>query len=135
MYRIAQPARTTNSFIDLPIVEQHPGLLARQTLFVEQGPVVSFHASTFDFVFPLDLKSPMGWGLENVWSLRASERKMAMGIIDAVPVDHSMRRPVAHYSWEQADRGRSKLLESTAHRPTEECFKVIDIVQLDELEL
>ena len=133
-YRIAQPARTLNSYIDLPIVEQHPGLLARQTLFVEQGPVVSFHRSAFDLVFPFDLASPMGWGLENVWSLKASERGLKMGIIDNVPVDHSIRRPVANYAWEEADLGRSALLASTAHRPTEECFKVVDIVRLEDLD-
>jgi hypothetical protein len=133
-YRISQPARTPNSHIDLPIVEQHPGLVARQTLFVEQGPVLVLHRSAFDLVFPFDLTSPMGWGLENVWSLRASERGLKMGIIDSVPVDHSMRRPVANYSWDEADRGRSALFASTAHRPTEECFKVVDIVRLEELQ-
>jgi hypothetical protein len=133
-YRIAQPARTPNSHIDLPIVEQHPGLLARQTLFVEQGPVVSFHRSVFDLVFPFDLTSPMGWGLENVWSLRASERGLKMGIIDAVPVDHSMRMPVANYSWREADRGRAALFATTDYRSNEECFKVVDIVGPDELQ-
>jgi hypothetical protein len=133
-YRIAQPARTIGSYIDLPIVEQHPGLVARQTLFVEQGPVISVHRSAFDLVFPFDLISPMGWGLENVWSLRASERGLKMGIIDNVPVDHSMRRPVANYSWHEADHGRSALLASTPSRPTEECFKVVDIVHPEDLQ-
>jgi len=133
-YRIAQPARTLSSYIDLPIVEQHPGLLARQTLFVEQGPVVSIHRSAFEVVFPFDLRSPMGWGLENVWSLRASERGLKMGIIDNVPVDHSIRRPLANYSWDEANRGRSALFASTAYRPNEECFKVVDIVRLEDLE-
>jgi hypothetical protein len=133
-YRIAQPARTIGSYIDLPIVEQHPGLVARQTLFVEQGPVISIHRSAFDLVFPFNLISPMGWGLENVWSLRASERGLKMGIIDNVPVDHSMRRPVANYSWHEADHGRSALLASTPSRPTEECFTVVDIVHPDDLQ-
>jgi hypothetical protein len=73
----------------------------------------------------------MGWGIENIWSLRATERGLKMGIIDVVPVDHSMRKPVAHYSWDEADRGRQELLASTSHRPTEECFKVVDVVQLE----
>ena len=132
--RIAQPARTMNSFIDLPIVEQHPGLVARQTLFVEQGPVISVHRTAFDVVFPFDLTSPMGWGLENVWSLRASEAALKMGIIDNVPVDHSMRRPVANYSWHEADQGRSALFASTPSRPNEECFKVVDIVRVEDLD-
>jgi hypothetical protein len=132
-FRIAQPARTMSSYIDLPIVEQHPGLVARQTLFVEQGPVVSIHRTAFDVVFPFDPRSPMGWGLENVWSLKASERGLKMGIIDNVPVDHSLRRPLANYSWDEANRGRSALFAGAAFRPNDECFKVVDIVRREDL--
>ena len=71
-FAIGQPARTSNSFIDHPIVEQQRGALARETLFVEIGPVLSVHRCAFDIVFPFDLSSPMGWGYENVWSHRAS---------------------------------------------------------------
>src|SRR5262249_32005420 len=63
-FSIAQPARTSNSYIDHPIVEQQRGVLARRTLFVEIGPVVSFHKSAYELVFPFDLTSPMGWGYE-----------------------------------------------------------------------
>jgi len=135
-FAIAQPARTANSHIDLPIVEQHPGVLARQTLWVEQGPVVSFHRSAFEFVFPFDLTSPMGWGLENVWSLEASRRGLAMGIVDNVPVDHSLREPVANYAREEAERGRRALLTQREHRPTQECYVVERLIPLNaELEL
>jgi len=96
--------------------------------------VISVHRTAFDVVFPFDLTSPMGWGLENVWSLRASEAALKMGIIDNVPVDHSMRRPVANYSWHEADQGRSALFASTPSRPNEECFKVVDIVRVEDLD-
>src|SRR6185503_13591800 len=66
-FSIAQPARTSDSYIDHPIVEQQRGVLARQTLFEEIGPVVSFHKRIYDLVFPFDLTSSMGWGYENVW--------------------------------------------------------------------
>ncbi|MCD4750229.1 MAG: hypothetical protein K8R59_12735, partial [Thermoanaerobaculales bacterium] len=128
---IAQPARTSTSYIDIPLVEQYPGLLARETLFVEQGPVISFdRRAIFDQVFPFDLTSHMGWGLENVWSLAVSERELAMGIIDNVPVDHSIRKPVANYDWNEADAGRTELLSKVRHRPSEECYKVVKIVPL-----
>jgi ubiquinone/menaquinone biosynthesis C-methylase UbiE len=123
---IAQPARTLNSYIDHPIVEQHLGVHARQTLFVEIGPVVSFHTSVFDFVFPFDLISPMGWGYENVWAHEIIQRGLKMGIIDAVCVDHSLRKPVANYNWEDADRQRSAYLKKHDHLSLDECFKVIN---------
>lgn len=127
-FRIAQPARTANSYIDLPIVEEHPGLLARRTLFVEQGPVISFHRSVLPRILPFDMRSPMGWGYENVWSTLIEELGLRMGIIDATPVDHSIRRPVANYSWDEADRGRSALLAEVAHRPTPQCFSVLEAI-------
>ena len=41
-FDLAQPARTLNSHVDHPIVIQQRGVVARRTLFVEIGPVVSF---------------------------------------------------------------------------------------------
>ena len=125
-FAIAQPARTAGSWIDLPIVERHPGLAARRTLFVEQGPVISFARPALDFVLPFDLTSPMGWGFENLWSLEVERRGLAMGILDRLPVDHSLRKPVANYSWHEADAGRSRLFASRAHRPTVDCFRVLE---------
>jgi hypothetical protein len=121
---IAQPARTAKSYIDHPIVQQHPGLVARETRFVEIGPVVSFHRSAYDLVFPFDLTSSMGWGYENVWAKRCADRGLRIGILDAVPVDHSLRPPVAHYDWSSADRERRDFLARHEHLPLQECFQV-----------
>jgi glycosyltransferase involved in cell wall biosynthesis len=129
-FAIAQPARTSDSYTDHPIVEQQRGVLARQTLFVEIGPVVSFHRSVYDVVFPFELENPMGWGYENVWSHRLRESGLKMGIIDAVPVAHSLRKSVEHYSWHKANAERSAYLGSRPHLPYEECFRVLDIVGL-----
>lgn len=127
VFALAQPARTGNSYIDHPIVEQQQGVLARRTMFVEIGPVVSFHRTCFDLVFPFDLTSPMGWGYENVWSRRLAERGLKMGIIDVVPVDHSLRKPVNNYSWAEADRQRKAYLAKEAHTPHEQCLRVLEL--------
>lgn len=129
---IAQPARTSNSYIDLPIVEQQRGCLARQTRFVEIGPVVSFHRSVFDLVFPFDMTSPMGWGYENVWSYQLSQRRLKMGIIDVVPVDHSIRKPVTNYKWSEADAQRKNLFKKHTHYTYDECFRVLAAIPLGE---
>jgi hypothetical protein len=131
-FSIAQPARTSNSYIDHPIVEQQKGVLARRTLFVEIGPVVSFHKSAYELVFPFDLTSPMGWGYENVWAYRLEQAQMTMGIIDATPVDHSLRKPVDFYSWEEANRQRSLYLSKHEHTPIDHCFRVLDVIGLSE---
>lgn len=133
-FAIAQPARTSNSYIDHTIVEQQRGVLARQTRFVEIGPVVSFHRSAYGLVFPFDLTSPMGWGYENVWSYRLAQRGLKMGIIDAVPVDHSTRKPVANYGWADADRRRKTYLNKHPHYSLDDCFRVLDAIPLPDAE-
>jgi len=125
---LAQPARTGNSSIDHPIVAQRAGLVARETLFVEIGPIVSVHRSAYEFLFPLDATSPMGWGLENVWAYEVSRRGLKMGIIDACPVEHSLRRTAEHYDRVEADLGRIRLLEGRAHIPLEECCQILDVI-------
>ncbi len=130
-FAVAQPARTSNSYIDHPIVEQANGLLARETRFVEIGPVVSFHRSAYDLVFPFDLTSPMGWGYENVWSFRLVNRGLKMGIIDVTPVDHSIRKPVANYDWSTADRQRADFLDRNEHLPLETCFTTLQAIRLE----
>ena len=130
-FDLAQPARTPGSYVDLPIVLQQRGVLARRTRFVEIGPLVSFGREIYDLVFPFDETNPMGWGFENVWSHLLRERGRSQGIVDAVPVDHSIRKPVAHYEWTDADADRSRYLADHPHLPLEECFQVLEIVGVD----
>ena len=130
-FDLAQPARTPNSHVDHPIVIQQRGVLARRTLFVEIGPLVSFGREIFDLVLPFDESNPMGWGFENVWSRLLSERGRAQGIVDAVPVDHSIREPVAHYEWADAVADRERYLAAHPHLPLEECFRVLDVVGVE----
>jgi hypothetical protein len=130
-FALAQPARTNNSYVDHPIVLQQRGVLARRTLFVEIGPVVSFGREIYDAVFPFDESSPMGWGFENVWAYRVHESGKAQGIVDAVPVDHSVRAPVAYYQWSDANADRERYLAQHPHFTYEECVRVLDVVGVD----
>jgi hypothetical protein len=51
-FALLQPARTLDSYIDHPIVAQFPGLLARQTRFVEIGPVVCMRRDAARLLLP-----------------------------------------------------------------------------------
>lgn len=129
-FAIAQPARTATSFTHLPIVCQQRGVLARTTRFVEVGPLVSFHRSAYPAVFPFDLGSPMGWGYEAVWARRAGELGLTLGILDAVPVEHSLRQTASLYDWEEADQGRTALWRRHEHLAEQDCFVVLDVAEL-----
>jgi glycosyltransferase involved in cell wall biosynthesis len=129
-FDLAQPARTLNSNVDHPIVLQQRGVVARRTLFVEIGPMVSFGRQAYDLL-PFDETNPMGWGFENVWSHVLRERGGSEGIVDAVPVDHSIREPVAHYQWSDANADRERYLARQPHLPYDECFRVLDIVGVE----
>jgi glycosyltransferase involved in cell wall biosynthesis len=130
-FDLAQPARTPNSYIDHPIVVQQRGVVARRTLFVEIGPLVSFKREIYDLVFPFDETSAMGWGFENVWAYRLRERGRSQGIIDAVPMDHSIRKPLEHYEWSDANADRERYLARHPHLPREECVRVLDVIGVD----
>lgn len=131
-FAIAQPARTLNSYVDHPIVLQQRGVLARQTGFVEIGPLVSFGRESYDIVFPFDESNPMGWGFENVWARLLYESGKQEGIVDAVPMDHSIRAPVAHYQWSDANAARDRYLAGHPHFSYEECFRVFDVVPFEQ---
>lgn len=90
-FSLAQPARTPNSIISHQITRQHKQLLARQTHFVEIGPVVSIRKDAQQLILPLDEASPMGWGLDYVWPALIKEANKKMGIIDCVPIAHTLR--------------------------------------------
>jgi O-antigen biosynthesis protein len=122
---LAQPARTQGSYIDHAIVAQEPGSFARATRWVEVGPVVSIHHSIYELLFPFDLLSPMGWGYENVWAYKISQHGHTMGIIDALPVDHSLRPPHAHYDATEAAAACQRMLAVRPHLPLDECQQVL----------
>jgi hypothetical protein len=126
-FRLAQPARTQDSYIDHDIVRQRVGCLARQTLFVECGPLFCMHRSVYAFLLPFQEESPMGWGYENVWSWRLSQRSLQMGVIDSIPVEHKMRKPGSYYDSEQARRAQAKLLAAHPHNREETCKRVVRV--------
>lgn len=99
--RIAQPAHRARSHAAWQVTRRRPNSLARQTAYVESGPVVGFHSSTFETLLPFP---PMraGWGLDARWSALARERGWRIGVLDAVAVRHGLRRIAAAYDKREA---------------------------------
>lgn len=88
---VSQPARTRFSYRDHKFCLQLRGVKARETRFVEIGPVFMFDRLAVRALLPFDETSPMGWGYDYVWPKVAQKAQMRMGIVDTAPVDHSYR--------------------------------------------
>lgn len=99
--RLAQPAHRARSHAAWALTRRRPGSLVRQTAYVEIGPVVAFHAITFPVLLPFPpLRA--GWGLDAHWAALARERDWPVGIVDAVPIRHGLRRIAVAYDREEA---------------------------------
>jgi GT2 family glycosyltransferase len=98
--RLAQPAHRRRSHAAWRVTRRRGGSVARETGFVEIGPVCAFHASTFEALLPFPpLRA--GWGLDAHWAALARERGWRIGVLDALPIRHVMR-PIAD-SYRRAD--------------------------------
>lgn len=124
-FALAQPARTHNSYIDWPFVEQLNGLNARRTRFVEIGPLFSVRRDIFSNIFPFDENTYMGWGYDFVWPCLIEKLGLNMGIIDATPVDHSIRKPVMNYEYHDAKKTMEDYLSRNPHLTKEEAFQIL----------
>jgi hypothetical protein len=122
---LAQPARTWNSYIDHRFVRRRIFLAARQTRFVEIGPLFSVHRSLFDHLLPFNEESPMGWGYDLVWPVLVAAAGKTMGIIDATPIDHSLRSRNNAYSYNRELENMAKYLAERAHLRQSEAFCIL----------
>ena len=123
-FAVAQPARAWHSYFDLSFPLRRPWLRARQTRFVECGPLVSMRADAASLLLPFDEAAPM-WGLDLTWPTVIENNQLTMGIVDAVSVDHSMRPQAKTYSRAQEQEAMEKYLERTPHLSPHEAFVVL----------
>ncbi len=93
---LAQPAHRHRSHAAFAVTRRRPCSVVRQTAFVEIGPVTAFDASVFDEFLPFP-PLRIGWGLDAHWSAVAASNGWPIGIVDATPVRHGLRRIAASY--------------------------------------
>lgn len=96
-FALAQPARTWNSFVDHRFVRQRLWCRARETRFVEIGPIFCFDRAMARVALPFDLTSAMGYGYDLVWPVLAGRHRLTLGIVDDAAVEHAIRDQAAHY--------------------------------------
>jgi len=125
-FALSQPARTHDSFIDHRFVERLDGIDARWTNFVEIGPVVAMRRDAASILLPFDEQSPMGWGYDFTWPRTMQDAGLRLGIVDATPVRHSLRKPVTGYSWDTANDQQQKYLAGRPHLSKLDAFRILE---------
>jgi GT2 family glycosyltransferase len=101
-FDLVQPAHRARSHAAWRVTRRTAGTLARETQFVEIGPVTAFARSTFSTLLPFPGALRMGWGLDLHWAALARERGWRCGVLDAVAIAHSAAPAADAYSREAA---------------------------------
>ena len=68
----------------------------------------------------------MGWGYDFVWPCVAQAHGLRLGIVDAVPVAHSLRKPVAHYDYAAVKGEMENFLRERAHLTKADAFQIVE---------
>jgi hypothetical protein len=111
--QLAQPAHRLRSHAAWRVTRRRPGVVARETPFVEIGPVTAFARATFPALLPFpDVR--MGWGLDLHWAALARESGWRCGVLDALAIGHCAAPAGDAYSREAAVAEARALL---AERP------------------
>ena len=93
---LAQPAHRLRSHAAWQVTRRSPGAIARETRFVEIGPVTLFASSTFQTLLPFPALR-MGWGLDLHWAALARARGWRLGVLDAVAIAHAVAPAASAY--------------------------------------
>ena len=123
-FALAQPAHRWRSHAAWAVTRRRPGTVARQTRFVEIGPVTALRAATFDELPPFP-PLRFGWGLDRTGRPWPQPAAGAIGVIDATPVDHGLRRIAASYDHGGAVAEARAFLASRPYTPAAEAQRTL----------
>lgn len=130
--KIFQPAHRFHSFCTYRINQRHWNTLARETCFVESGPMLGFHRSTFRSLFPFPALR-WAWGIDVYWSDLARCLGWKIGVVDAVPVRHKRRIGRSYGQVVAIEQARGFLRERKVdHRRQNFLRTVRKVFELDE---
>jgi GT2 family glycosyltransferase len=101
-FDLLQPAHRARSHAAWRVTRRRARAVARETPFVEIGPVTAFARSTFSTLLPFPDSLRMGWGLDLHWAALARAHGWRCGVLDAVAVAHSAAPAADAYSRERA---------------------------------
>lgn len=111
---LAQPAHRRRSHAAWSVTRRRGGSVARETGFVEIGPLTAFRADAARELLPFPpLRT--GWGLDAVWAAVARERGWRIGVVDGTPVAHALGKVAGGYDHAAAVAESRDLLRGHPH--------------------
>jgi hypothetical protein len=123
---LAQPAQTLASHAAWAVARRRPGALARETRFVEIGPVTAIRRDAADALIPFPALR-FGWGLDLHWAALAGERGWRLGVVDALPVRHDERSVAAGYAHAEAVAEAEGFLAERPYLPAERADRTLAV--------
>jgi hypothetical protein len=87
---LAQPTQSILGWWSRPFNIARPFLVARDSNYVEQGPLLVADPVFAKVILPLPVEDDMGWGIEAEW-YRAKQGRYRLGLIDDCRVVHCAR--------------------------------------------
>jgi GT2 family glycosyltransferase len=121
---LAQPAHRRHSHAAWTVTHRRAGALARQTAFVEIGPVTLIRRDAFAALLPFPALR-MGWGLDVHWSALAREHGWREGVVDAVAILHAAAPAAAAYSRAAAEAEARAFLADRPYLPRDEANRTL----------
>ncbi len=113
-FDLVQPAHRARSHAAWRVTRRRAGSVARQTPFVEIGPVTALARATLPVLLPFpDVR--MGWGLDLHWAALARQHGWRCGVLDAVAIAHAAAPAGDAYSREAAVAEARALLAKRPH--------------------
>jgi GT2 family glycosyltransferase len=114
---LAQPAHRRHGHAAWEVTRREPGLLWRETTFVEIGPVTLLSRRAADVLLPFPADAGMGWGLDAHWAAVAAEHGWRMAIVDGLPVTHRAAPPATAYRRDDAVAAAQRMLAARPYLP------------------
>jgi hypothetical protein len=124
-FALAQPARTWNSYVDHGFVRRSLWSKARETRFVEIGPIFCMNRTMAKLLVPFDQTSAMGWGYDLVWPVIAKQHGLKLGIVDDAAIEHSIRARGALYQTGGEIESMAAMLAKREHLNARDAFVVL----------
>jgi hypothetical protein len=125
-FGLAQPAQTWRSHAAWQITRRRGGVVARETGFVEVGPLTAFRGDVAAELYPFP-QLRYGWGLDVHWAALAEQRGWRLGIVDALPVRHDLNPVATSYSHEGAVREAREFLRDRPYVPADRAQRTIAV--------